>query len=153
MEKVGNQIIDEITGFAEPLLREMELELVEVQFRRENHGWVLRLFIDQEQGVTIDDCANVSREVSSYLEVEDLIDHAYTLEVSSPGAERPLKRKEDFIRFADKKARIKLHEPLNDQKVFTGLLKGVEGEAVVLEQDGKILLLDMHNISKARLTL
>ncbi|WP_232362481.1 ribosome maturation factor RimP [Desulfogranum mediterraneum] len=153
MEAAEHHIIEAIVAFAEPLLAEMELELVEVQYRREGHGWVLRLFIDKEQGVSIDDCASVSREVSAYLEVEELIDHAYHLEVSSPGAERPLKTAKDFVRFAGKKARLKLRQPIDGQKVFTGVLQGVEEQAVVLESDGENLLLELENISKARLML
>ena len=99
----ADQLIMAIQGFAEPLLADMGMELVEVQFRREGHGWVLRLFIDKEGGVAIDDCAKVSRRNQRLSEVEDLITHAYHLEVSSPGLERPLKKREDFVRFADRR--------------------------------------------------
>ncbi len=154
MERENNHILDVIEKFVDPLLEEMNLELVEIQFRRESYGWVLRLFIDNEQGVTLEDCTNVSREVSAYLEVEDVIDHAYNLEVSSPGAERPLKTEKDFHRFVGKKARIKIRIPLDDQKVFVGILKGLEGGNVLLEQDGQdVLSLARDNISKARLVL
>ncbi|WP_310599054.1 ribosome maturation factor RimP [Desulfobulbus sp.] len=142
-----------IRGFAEPLLTDMAMELVEIQFRREGHGWVLRLFIDKEGGVAIDDCVAVSREISAYLEVEDLIDHAYHLEVSSPGLERPLKKRDDFIRFAGKLVRIKLREPAAGQRVLIGTLQGMEGDSVVLALDGETVRVDMENISKARLTL
>jgi len=131
----------------------MGMELVEIQFRREGHGWVLRLFIDKEGGITIDDCAAVSREISAYLEVEDLIDHAYHLEVSSPGLERPLRKREDFIRFAERLVRIKLREPINGQRVLIGTLLGLEGEMVLLEMDNETVRIDMENIAKARLTL
>ncbi len=153
MESVGVKIVETIEAFAEPLLEEMGMELVEIQFRRESHGWVLRFFIDKEDGVTIDDCAGVSREVSAYLEVEDLIDHAYHLEVSSPGAERPLKTKNDFVRFVRNKARIKMREPIGEQKVFVGIIQGLDGDAVLLEQDGRTVALDFEKISKARLSL
>lgn len=153
MDTASNQIVDTIEAFAEPLLADMGIELVEVQFRREGHGWVLRFFIDKEQGITLDDCAAASREISAYLEVEDVIDHAYNLEVSSPGAERPLKNEKDFVRFAEKKARIKMREPVGDQKVFTGILQGVEQGSVILDQDGQKIVLDIAKISKARLTL
>ena len=149
----SERAITTIQGFAEPLLDEMGIELVEIQFRRESHGWVLRLFIDREGGVTIDDCAGVSREISSYLEVEDLIEHAYHLEVSSPGLERPLKKTEDFTRFKGRKARIKLREPLGEQRVFIGILDGLAGDAVVLDIEGKRVELDMENVVKARLAL
>jgi ribosome maturation factor RimP len=149
----SEKIIDIIRDYAEPLLAEMELELVEIQFRREGHGWVLRLFIDSENGVTIDDCAAVSREISAYLDVEDLIEHAYHLEVSSPGLERPLKKKDDFVRFAGRNVKIKLHEPLDGQKVFTGILQGMEEGSVVLLVDDVPLRLRMDHIARARLAL
>ncbi len=153
VEDATDRLLTTIRGFAEPLLTDMAMELVEIQFRREGHGWVLRLFIDREGGVTIDDCAAVSREISAYLEVEDLIDHAYHLEISSPGLERPLRKREDFARFAGRLARIKLREPLAGQRVLVGTLHGMEGEAVLLALDGETVRIDMENISKARLTL
>ncbi len=153
MEDTSDRVTATIQGFAEPLLADMGMELVEIQFRREGHGWVLRLFIDKEKGVNIDDCAAVSREISAYLEVEDLIDHAYHLEVSSPGLERPLRKREDFTRFAERLARIKLREPINGQRVLIGTLLGLEGETVLLEMDKETVRIDLENIAKARLTL
>lgn len=135
------------------MLAEMAMELVDIQYRREGYGWVLRFFLDKDGGVTIDDCAAVSREISAYLEVENLIDHPYHLEVSSPGLERPLKKKEDFLRFADRPVRIKLHKPLGDQRVLTGILRGIEGDAVALEMETGMVFLEQENISKARLSL
>lgn len=153
MEDTSDRVTATIQGFAEPLLADMGMELVEIQFRREGHGWVLRLFIDKEEGLTIDDCAAVSREISAYLEVEDLINHAYHLEVSSPGLERPLRKREDFSRFAERLARIKLREPINGQRVLIGTLLGLEGEAVLVEMDKETVRIDLENIAKARLTL
>jgi ribosome maturation factor RimP len=153
VEDTADQLIMAIQGFAEPLLVDLGMELVEVQFRREGHGWVLRLFIDKEGGIAIDDCAKVSREISTYLEVEDLIPHAYHLEVSSPGLERPLRKREDFVRYADRLARIKLREPIGEQKVLVGTLLGLEGDAVLLALDKETVRIDLENISKARLTL
>jgi ribosome maturation factor RimP len=139
VEGASDRLQAAIQGFAEPLLADMGLELVEVQYRREGHGWVLRFFIDREGGVTID--------------VEDLIDHAYTLEVSSPGLERPLKKDTDFTRYTGRLARIKLREPLAGQRVLVGTLRGLEGETVLLETEGGMVSLEMNNIAKARLTL
>ena len=153
LDTSADQLLATIQGFAEPLVAEMGMELVDVQYLREGHGWVLRFFIDKEGGVAIDDCALVSREISAYLEVEDLVAHAYHLEVSSPGLERPLKKKEDFVRFVDRKVRVKLRQPVGDQRVLIGTLCGLEGETVVLMlEEGKVFI-DMENISKARLTL
>ncbi|MCW5212207.1 ribosome maturation factor RimP [Desulfobulbus sp. TB] len=143
--------------FALPLLDEMGLELVDVQFKQES-GWVLRIFIDQKTGVNVDDCASVSRQVATYLEVEDVIQHAYTLEVSSPGAERPLKRLEDFVRFSGKKVRIKVSEPIDNQRVFCGLLINVDkkNKRITLamdSSDAKQMVFDLKAVARARLTL
>ena len=154
MEAATDRLITTMQGFVEPLLAGMTMELVEIQYRREGYGWVLRFFIDKEGGVTIDDCAMVSREISAYLEVEDLLDHAYTLEVSSPGLERPLKKREDYTRFTGRLARIKLLEPMDDgQRLLIGTLLGLEGDVVTLVVDGREVVVDMKNIARARLTL
>ncbi|RWX49593.1 ribosome maturation factor RimP [Candidatus Electrothrix marina] len=152
-----DRVIKAVEDFAAPLLDEMGLELVEVQFRQES-GWMLRLFIDRNEGVNVDDCASVSRQVATYLEVEDIIRHAYTLEVSSPGAERPLKRLKDFIRFSGKKIRVKLSEPVDDQRVFCGILTGVDEEknTITLAVDGsdaKQMVIDLRAVARARLSL
>jgi ribosome maturation factor RimP len=147
------KVLAAIEQYAEPLLREMGLELVEIQFRREGHGWVLRLFIDREQGVSLDDCAAVSRAISTWLDVEDLIEHAYHLEVSSPGLERPLKKIEDFQRFVGRQAKVKLKEPRDGQKVFIGTLETVAGGQVTLLVDGKPVTILFEEIARARLVL
>ncbi|MCI5165971.1 MAG: ribosome maturation factor RimP [Candidatus Electrothrix sp. GM3_4] len=135
----------------------MGLELVDVQFRQES-GWILRLFIDRNEGVNVDDCASVSRQVATYLEVEDIIRHAFTLEVSSPGVERPLKRLEEFIRFTGKKVRVKLSDPVDNQHVFCGILTGVDEEknSITLAVDGsdaKQMVIDLRAVARARLSL
>ena len=149
----ADRIITAVESFARPVLDDMGLELVEVQFRRESAGWLLRLFIDREDGVNVDDCASVSRQISAYLEVEDLIEHAYSLEVSSPGLERPLKKKEDFVRFAGRKARIKLKEPIDGQRVFFGLLGAVDENTITLLVDGQQMKIDLDVVARARLSL
>jgi ribosome maturation factor RimP len=153
LDTAVDQLIVTIQGFAEPLVADLGMELVDVEYRREGHGWVLRFFIDKEGGIGVDDCAKVSREISAYLEVEDLVAHAYHLEVSSPGLERPLKKKEDFVRFIDRQIRIKLRQPVGDQRVLVGTLCGLEGDTVVLMLEEEKVFIDMGNISKARLTL
>ncbi|WP_339137615.1 MAG: ribosome maturation factor RimP [Candidatus Electrothrix sp. GW3-4] len=152
-----DRVISIVENFVAPLLDEMGLELVEVQFRQES-GWVLRLFIERNEGVSVDDCATVSRQVGTYLEVEDVIRHAYTLEVSSPGAERPLKRLKDFVRFTGKKIRVKLSEPVDNQRVFCGLLTDVDEEKnnITLAVDGSDanqMVIDLRAVARARLSL
>ena len=148
-----DRVITAVRNFVGPVMDDMGLELVEVQFRRESGGWILRLFIDREGGVTVDDCASVSRQVSSHLEVEDCIDHAYSLEVSSPGLERPLKRKEDFIRFSGRKARVKLKEPVDGQRVFLGILGPVDGDTLTLDIEGRQMKIALDAVQRARLSL
>jgi ribosome maturation factor RimP len=153
LDDASDRLLTAIQGFADPLVTDMGMELVEVQYRREGHGWVLRFFIDKEGGITIDDCAAVSRQISAYLEVEDLVSHAYHLEVSSPGLERPLKKRTDFTRYVDRLVRIKLRDPLGEQRVLIGTLLGLEGDAVLLATEGETIRVEMENIAKARLTL
>jgi len=132
----------------------MGLELVEVQFRLEGHGWVLRLFIDGKEGVTLDDCSRVSRELSDYLDVEDLIAQAYHLEVSSPGLERVLRNLDDCQRNIGKKIKVKLREDVADQRVLIGTLCQVEGETVeIVLEDGTQCQVAWDQIRKARLSL
>lgn len=153
-----DRVIRTVENFAASLLEDMGLDLVDVQFRRES-GWVLRLFIDRlEGGVNVDDCAAVSRQVGTLLEVEDIIQHAYTLEVSSPGAERPLKRLRDFIRFTGKKIRVKLSEPVDNQHVLCGILTGVleDKNKITLAVDGsdaQDMEIDLGAVVRARLSL
>lgn len=147
-------VVEQVEKHVIPILDSMDMELVDLQFRREGHGWVLRLFIDIEGGVTLDHCADVSREVGQCLEVEDVIDHAYHLEVSSPGVERPLKSLSDFERFAGKKARVKLHEAIDGVKTFEGIIDPVEDELVSLSVDGKVIVkCKFDQLNKARLAL
>ncbi len=127
---------DKVAEFAKELLPSMGLELVEVQFRREQHGWVLRVFIDTEEGVTLDHCSKVSRELGDYLDVQDMINHQYHLEVSSPGLERKLVGLQDFERFRGSKAKIKMHQPLDGIKTFIGEISSVDGPLIVLELEG-----------------
>ncbi len=147
-------IIDTIREYLEGLLKEKALELFDIQFRREGHGWVLRIFIDNEDGISLEHCRDVSREVSYYLDVEDIIDHAYSLEVSSPGLERPLRSVEDFLRFVGKKARVKFHDAIEEQKVFDGVIEKVVDEIIYLKlENEEPLQFSYEMLNKARLTI
>ena len=151
---MSDYVIEKVQAFAQSMLPGMDLELIEVQYRQEGEGWVLRLFIDGPEGVGVDHCAKVSREVSDFLDVEDLIPQAYQLEVSSPGLERQLHDTADFERYAGKKARIKVRHPIDGQKVFIGLIGKADEEAVeLLLEDGSHCRIEMHQIRKARLSL
>ena len=131
----------------EPAIAGLGYELVELEFQ----GKVLRLYIDQPQGVTLEDCEKVSRQVSAVLDVEDPIPGAYTLEVSSPGLDRPLRKQADFERRAGQRARLELKLPLNGRRRFSGTLRGLEKDEVLIEVDGALWRLPFAQIGKARL--
>lgn len=151
---MSDKVVMRIREFTDSLLPTMGLELFDIQFRREGHGWVLRLVVDKEEGVTLDDCSRVSRETSDFLDVEDVIEHPYHLEVSSPGLERPLRSLDECRRHLGKKARFKLREEVDSQRLVVGELQAVENEKIcVLSQEGKTHRLEWVNVQKARLTL
>lgn len=135
------------------------LEVFDVQYKRERQGWVVRVQIDRpgpaataEDSVSIEDCANVSRELSAILDVEDFIPAAYTLEVSSPGLDRPLRHADDYRRFAGRQARVVAREPIDGQTFFRGRLGGVDGEAVVIDaEDGQRHRVPLQAITRANL--
>ena len=144
-------VIKRVEAVAQPVLEEMELELMEVQYRREQSGWVLRLIIDKQDGVNLDDCAVVSRELSQLLDIEDFMGQAYSLEVSSPGLNRPLKSMADFQRFVGRKAKIKTIEPIAGEHVFVGKINQTEGESIVLEVGRREVVIPFSQVTKARL--
>ncbi len=147
-------IIDKVRDFLQNLLPAMALELFDIQYRREGHGWVLRIFIESETGVTLEDCSNVSRELGHYLDVEDLIDNAYHLEVSSPGLERPLRSFEEFCRFCGRKARVKMHDAVDGDKVFEGIIEETAGGLITLRlDDGRSIQFSFEMVNKARLAI
>ncbi len=149
MEK--EKLIREVWELAEPVVLARGMELVEVEWQRERQGWVLRLYIDKPGGVTLGDCVKISEIVSDLLDAKDFIHHSYHLEVSSPGIERPLRKREDFQRFAGDKVRITLKAPLEGRKNFTGILKGIEGEDILLEIEGEEVRIPYTEIKKAHL--
>jgi ribosome maturation factor RimP len=147
-------IVDKVQGFLQSLLPSLGLELFDVQFRREGHGWVLRVFIDSESGISLDNCSVVSRELGRYLDVEDFIESAYHLEVSSPGLERPLRSREDFIRYCGKSAKVKVNEPIDGRKILEGIIEKVEDNDIYLKlADGSSVQFTFEMINKARLTI
>jgi len=150
-------IVDKINDYLQSLLPSMGLTLFDVQFRRETHGWVLRVFVDtieKDAGVSLQNCSDVSRELGQYLDVEDIVDHAYNLEVSSPGLERPLRSTEDFQSYCGKDVKVKLHEAVDGQKIFEGVIDTVIDEIICMKLvDGRSIKFSYEMINKARLTI
>ncbi len=144
--------LGKIESAVQPLLAQEAMDLVDLRYLRENGRWVLRFFLDKNGGMTLDDCEYISNRIGSLLDLrEDLLSGAYTLEVSSPGVDRVLKRLKDFERFAGQRVKLKLKIPRAGQRHFRGFLKGVEGEEIVLEDGGAALRFGLGELDEARL--
>lgn len=144
-------LLERLRRLTEPLVISEGMELVDIEFRREPRGWVLRVFIDKEGGVTINDCVSISQQLGDILDVKDLIPHSYSLEVSSPGVERPLKKEEDFRRFAGRKARLFTQEPVDGKRFLEGILRGIEEGVIYLETSEGLKEVHRSVISRAHL--
>ena len=153
------QPLEQLRVIAERVAASRGLEIWDIQSRRETAGHVVRVFIDRpgpaatpEESVSIEDCEQVNREMSTILDVEDPLPFAYTLEVSSPGLDRPLRSAADYERFAGRLAKVVVSAPVDNQKAFEGRLRGIEGEAVLLEAaNGRIHRLPLGLITRGRL--
>jgi ribosome maturation factor RimP len=135
-------VVERVRALAARIAEGRGLEIFDVQFRREAAGMVLRVQIDRpgpaataEDSVSVDDCAHVSRDLSAILDVEDVVPTAYTLEVSSPGLDRPLRRLDDYRRFAGRRAKVVVRERVDGQGFFKGRLGGVDGGDVLIDGD------------------
>jgi ribosome maturation factor RimP len=133
----------------EPVVEAMECELWGLDYVQQGRQSVLRLYIEKEGGVLVEDCERVSRQVSATLDVEDPIPGEYTLEVSSPGMDRPLFTLEHFERYVGEKVAIRLRVAFEGRRKFSGLLKGVEDDEIVLEVDNEEYLLPFELVDKA----
>jgi ribosome maturation factor RimP len=131
-------VIEAVNAVAERVTGSRGFELVDVEAKRDRDGFVVRLYVDKEGGVSLDDLQTVSEEVSGILDAEDPIESPYTLEVSSPGLDRPLKREDDYRRFVGRLARLSSYEPVDGRRHWAGRLMGLEDGvvAVRLEAEG-----------------
>ncbi|MFH0844168.1 MAG: ribosome maturation factor RimP [Pseudomonadota bacterium] len=146
-----HSVITNATALIEPILKEMDFELVDVEYVSNYGRWVLRLFLDKEGGVTIDDCARISSEIGHVIDVKEIIPHEYVLEVSSPGLNRPLKKEKDFIRAVGKKVKISMLNPIKNRRNFTGYLGHFQEDILSLDTGGETVELPMSQIKKANL--
>ncbi|MEW6188132.1 MAG: ribosome maturation factor RimP [Thermodesulfobacteriota bacterium] len=144
--------LDRLEQTVEALLSAEGKELVDLEFRREARGWVLRIFMDKPGGVTLDDCAEISREMGDQIEVEALIPHSYLLEVSSPGLDRPLKKEKDFQRSIGKLIQLSTTLPVQGQSFFKGvLLEYKVSDRLLLAGTQKTWEIPAGLVTKARL--
>jgi len=152
-------VVDRVQQLAARIAGGYGLDVFDVQFRREAAGMVLRVQIDRpgpgataEDSVSVEDCAHVSRDLSAVLDVEDVVPMAYTLEVSSPGLDRPLRQLDDYRRFAGRRAKLVMRQPIDGQGFFKGRLGGVDGGDVLIDgDDGRRRRVPSAAISRANL--
>lgn len=145
------KITEQVWQFAEPLVQAQGCSLWDVEYVREGGEWFLRLYIDKDGGVDIDDCEAVSRAVDPVLDEKDPIPESYRFEVCSAGLERVLKRPSDFERFLGEPVLVKLYRPKNGQKEFPGVLKGYAGGAVTIDRNGTELTFEKPEVALVRL--
>lgn len=152
-----SQIKRATVELVEPILEHYELELFDIEYVKEGQDWFLRVFIDKDSGVTLEECELVSTELSEKLDETDIIKGAYFLEVSSPGVERPLKTKEDFQRSIGKNVYVTLYVHIDGEKEFQGVLKSFDNDIAMIEYQvlarKKIVEIPYDKIAKARLAV
>ena len=154
-----DDVVEQVRALAGRVAGSYGLEIFDVQLRREGQGLVLRVRIDRpgpaataQESVSVDDCARISRDLGAMLDVEDLVADAYTLEVSSPGLDRPLRHADDYRRISGRRAKLVMREAVDGQKYFKGRLGGVDHEAVIIDaEDGRRHRVPLGVIARANL--
>ncbi len=144
-------VLKEIERLIEPVLAEMGIDLVDMEYRSGQGRRVLRIYADRPTGINLDDCAMVSREIGNLLDVKDLLPQHYVLEVSSPGLNRPLKREKDFLRAIGQKIKVKTAVPLKGRKNFSGVLQSFENGMLQLKLDNTVVQIPEEGVNKANL--
>jgi ribosome maturation factor RimP len=152
-EMTEREIVERLRAMIHPIVLNEGMEVVDIEYRRESGGWILRLILDKEGGVTLDDCTRVSQEVGRSLDVEDILQTSYTLEVSSPGLTRPLKSEKDFMKYLHRLVKVKTVDPIQNRRQFKGKLLGVSENEVEIEVEREIFQIPLSNVAKANLEI
>jgi ribosome maturation factor RimP len=148
------ELLKKLEELAKPIIEGEGLILYDIEYKREKSGWVVRFYIFRKDGyVSIDDCVRVSRQLNTLLDVEDLIDHPYNLEVSSPGLDRFLKKIEHFELAIGETIKLKTKESIDGKKTFVGKLIAIEGKDVIIKDDKKRFSIDIDNIHDAKIQI
>jgi ribosome maturation factor RimP len=146
---------EKVRELTEPVVAAEGMELIHIECLKMHTGWIVRLYLDKENGVTLDDCSAVSNQMGDILDIHDLIQSRYTLEVSSPGLDRPISRDQDFIKYKGSKVDIKTMQKINGVKNFHGILEDFTEEngrkVVHINVAGRALLIPKNDIAKANL--
>ncbi|MHB1653938.1 MAG: ribosome maturation factor RimP [Desulfitobacteriaceae bacterium] len=150
---MNQDIGQRVTALLEPAVTEKGLELVDVEYLKEGTHWFLRIYIDKEGGIGLDDCTDISHVTSELLDKADFIQQAYTLEVSSPGLERPLKKETDYERYRGKLIKVRTTVPFQGYQEYSGYLSGLDGGEVVLKYQEVQVRIPYQLIKKAHLAI
>lgn len=150
---MSGSISSKVENLIRPTIDELNYELVDIQYAKEGKEWYLRIFIDRPEGINLDDCELISKEVGNVLDEKEPIKTSYILEVSSPGIERPLKKEEDFKRFKGELIVVSTFAAIDGQKFFKGKLKNFDNGILTLDINGRVIDLAFDKISSANLTL
>ena len=122
----------------EPVVLAEKLELVDVEYKKTGKSWALRVFIDKPDGVTLEDCQKVSRQIEDLIDLEEWISSKYVLEVSSPGLDRPLKKEREFLKYKNKRVRVRTFSPIENRRDFSGAIRDCKNQTLFLEEgDGR----------------
>ncbi|PKN51190.1 MAG: ribosome maturation factor RimP [Deltaproteobacteria bacterium HGW-Deltaproteobacteria-13] len=152
---MDNEIKEKIRQLAEPVVASEGMELIHVECIKMHSRWIIRLFLDKECGITLDDCANISNQLGDIFDIREVINSAYTLEVSSPGLDRPISRDQDFVKYKNSNVIVKTNEKIDGIKNFRGILTDFIEEAgrkmVLIEIAGKIYRIPRQEVVKANL--
>ncbi|MFO7739027.1 MAG: ribosome maturation factor RimP [Desulfatiglandaceae bacterium] len=151
MSKPTESVKREVSRLIEPILADMGFELVYVEYLSEHGRWVLRIYVDEEGGITLEDCARVSREIGNVIDVKEIVPHEYVLEVSSPGLNRPLVREKDFNQAVGKKVKLQMINAVDERRNFTGYLKAFKDGTLHIQLSDKLVLLPRRDVKKANL--
>jgi ribosome maturation factor RimP len=151
MKDAIQSILVNTTQLIEPVLEEMGFELVDVEYVSEKGRWILRIYVDKEGGITVDECARVSKELGNLIDVKEIFLHEYIMEVSSPGLNRALKKKKHIVQSIGKKIKIRMAIPINGRRNFTGHLRDFQNGTLFVETKEQVFLLNWQDVEKANL--
>ncbi len=149
----GKEICEKVAKLAEPIAKEVGVEIDDVEFVKEGPSYYLRVFIDKEGGVFINDCVDVSRQLDTLLDEDEFITVAYILEVSSPGVDKVLKKEKDFIKYKGRDVDVKLYKAIDKQKEFTGELVSLSDDTLTIIIDGEEVKFEYSIVSQVRLAV
>lgn len=151
LKQEEGELIGRVWKLVEPVIADRAMEVLDIEYRRESIGWVLRIYLDSERGITADDCAGISRVVGDLLDTADLIPVAYNLEISSPGIDRPLRKIEHFRKHIGDIIEVRTISPVQNRRNFKGSLKEASPEGLTVECESRDYAIGMELIERARL--